>query len=49
VILEVSGQSVKKPSEFVNLLNEARSEGKNRVLMRVKSGTATRFLVVPTG
>jgi hypothetical protein len=30
-------------------LTEARTAKKNNILMRIKSGDATRFVVLPTG
>jgi serine protease Do len=49
VILEVAGKPVSKPADVRTALNEARSGGKRTVLMRVKSGEATRFVALPLG
>jgi serine protease Do len=49
VILEVGGKAVGKPAEVNQALADARSGGKRVVLMRVKSGEATRFVAVPLG
>jgi serine protease Do len=49
VILEVAGKSVSTPSEVRTALADARAEGKRTVLMRVKSGDATRFVALPLG
>jgi len=49
VILEVAGKAVSSPGEIRTALNDARSGGKRTVLMRVKSGDATRFVAVPLG
>ena len=49
VILEVGGKSVGNASDMRNALSEAKSQGKHQVLMRVKTGDATRFAAVPLG
>ena len=49
VILEVGGKAVSHPSEVRNALKDARAGGKRTVLMRVKSGDATRFVALPLG
>jgi serine protease Do len=49
VIMEVSGKSVMMPDQIQSALNTARSEGKQSILMRLKSGDAMRFVAVPTG
>jgi serine protease Do len=49
VILEVAGKSVSTPSEVRTALADARSEGKRTVLLRVKTGEATRFVALPLG
>jgi serine protease Do len=49
VILEVAGKTVSTPSEVRTALADARSDGKRTVLMRVKSGEATRFVALPLG
>jgi serine protease Do len=49
VILEVSGKAVSKPEEVRKALDDARKDGKGAVLMRVKSGEATRFVALPVG
>ena len=49
VILEVAGEAVKEPAEVRKALEVARSTGKRTVLMRVKSGEATRFVAIPVG
>jgi invasion protein IalB len=43
VILEVSHEAVKVPSDVDNALDEARRTGKRSVLLRVKSGDGTHF------
>jgi serine protease Do len=48
VILEVAGKSVTRPSEVVQAIDAAKTDGKKTVLMRVKSGENERFLALPT-
>jgi serine protease Do len=47
VILEVAGKSVATAGEVREALDAARTENKNSVLMRVKSGGSSRFVAVP--
>ena len=47
VILEVGGKSVSTASEVREAISTARTENKNSVLMRVKSGGQSRFVAVP--
>jgi serine protease Do len=49
VILEVAGIRVATPADVRKALQGARSGGRNTVLMRVKSGDATRFVALPLG
>jgi serine protease Do len=49
VILDVGGKAVATPGDVRNALREARAQGKRTVLMRVKSGEATRFVALPLG
>ena len=49
VILEVAGKEVSSPSDVRTALNDARTEGKRTVLMRVKSGDSTKFVALPLG
>ena len=49
VILEVGGKIVSTPAEVRTALNDARTEGKRTVLMRVKSGDSTKFVALPLG
>ena len=49
VILDVGGTRVSTPADVKKALGEARTASKNSVLMRIKSGDATRFVVLPTG
>jgi serine protease Do len=47
VILEVAGKSVTSPGDVREAINAARTENKNTVLMRIKSGGSSRFVAVP--
>jgi serine protease Do len=47
VILEVGGKSVSTAGEVRDAINTARTDNKNSVLMRVKSGGQSRFVAVP--
>jgi len=49
IILEVGGKSVANVSDLRKALSEAKSQGKHQILMRVKTGDATRFVAVPLG
>jgi serine protease Do len=47
VILEVAGKMVANATDVRDAINAARSDNKNSVLMRVKSGGQSRFVAVP--
>jgi len=47
VILDIGGKAVSTPAEVRKALADARSNAKRTVLMRVKSGEATRFVAIP--
>src|SRR6059058_1405498 len=47
VILEVGGKSVSTAGDIRDAINTARTDNKNSVLMRVKSGGQSRFVAVP--
>jgi serine protease Do len=47
VILEVGGMPVKDPREVRDILAKAKKDGKKSVLMRVKSGSQTKFVALP--
>jgi serine protease Do len=47
VILEVAGKSVASAGEVREAIDAARTDNKNSVLMRVKSGGSSRFVAVP--
>ena len=49
VILEVGGKKVANPSDVRSALRDAQKEGKRTILMRVKSGDATRFVALRLG
>jgi serine protease Do len=47
VILEVGGKSVATPNDVRDAFSAARTDNKNSVLMRVKSGGSSRFVAMP--
>jgi serine protease Do len=47
VILDVAGTAVATPADVRKVLADVRASGKQNVLMRVKSGEATRFVALP--
>ena len=47
VILNVAGKAVSTPAEIRKAMADARADAKRTVLMRVKSGEATKFVAVP--
>jgi serine protease Do len=47
IILEVAGKTVLTPGEVREAIAAARSENKNSVLVRVKSGNSSRFVAMP--
>jgi serine protease Do len=47
VILEVAGKSVASAGDVRSAIDAARTESKNSVLMRVKSGGSSRFVALP--
>jgi len=47
VILEVAGKSVATPGDVREALEAARTDKKNSVLMRLRSGDASRYVAVP--
>jgi serine protease Do len=47
VILEVAGKSVTKPGDVGDALEAARIDKKGSVLMRLRSGDASRYVAVP--
>ncbi|MPZ55144.1 MAG: Do family serine endopeptidase [Rhizobiales bacterium] len=49
IILEVAGKPVSSPNDVRKAMDDARSGGKNTVLMRVKSEQGTRFVALPAG
>jgi serine protease Do len=49
VILEIGGNKVENPTDVSKALADAKGAGKRTVLMRVKSGEATRFVALPVG
>jgi len=49
VILEVGGKKVSNPADVRSALSEAQKDGKRSVLMRVKTGDASRFVALRLG
>jgi serine protease Do len=49
VILEVGGKKVANPADVHGVLNDAQKDGKRTVLLRVKSGDATKFVALRLG
>jgi serine protease Do len=49
VILEVAGKSVANPTDVRDAIKAAHGDNKGTVLMRVRSGDATRYVAVPVG
>jgi serine protease Do len=47
VILEVAGKNVTKPGDVGDALEAARTDKKGSVLMRLRSGDASRYVAVP--
>ena len=47
VILEVAGKNVTNAGDVREAINAARTDNKNTVLMRVRSGGSSRFVAVP--
>jgi serine protease Do len=47
VILEVAGKSVANATDVREAINAARTDNKNSVLMRIKSGGSSRFVAIP--
>jgi serine protease Do len=49
IILDVAGKAVSDPSDVTKEIADLHKAGKHTVLMRVKSGNATKFVAVPLG
>jgi serine protease Do len=49
IILDVAGKAVSNPADVTKELADLHKAGKHTVLMRVKSGNATRFVAIPFG
>jgi serine protease Do len=49
VILDVAGKTVSNPSDVSKEIADLTKAGKHTVLMRVKSGDATKFVALPLG
>jgi serine protease Do len=49
VILEVAGKKVGNPGDLTNAIQVAQKDGKRTVLLRVKSGSGTKYVTLPVG
>jgi serine protease Do len=49
IILDVAGKAVSNPSDVSKEIADLHKAGKHTVLMRVKSGNATKFVAIPFG
>jgi serine protease Do len=49
VILEVGGKAVSTPEELQSHLSDARRDGRQNVLLRLRSGDTMRFVALPIG
>ena len=49
VILEISGKKVEDPDDIKQSISEARSIGRNAILIRVSNGESSRFVAFPIG
>jgi serine protease Do len=49
IILDVAGKAVSNPSDVTKEIADLHKAGKHTVLMRVKSGNATKFVAIPFG
>ena len=49
IILEVAGKSVTSPSDVRDAIKAAHADHKDTVLMRVRTGDASRYIAVPLG
>ena len=49
IILDVNGHVVNSPADVRREVNDVRAQSKHVVLLRVKTGDATRFVAVPIG
>ena len=47
MILEVAGKNVTSAGDVREAIDAARTDNKNSVLMRVKSGGSSRFVALP--
>jgi len=49
VIIEVGSHAVNTPAEVRKMVDEARTQSKRAVLLRIKRGDAMSFVAVPIG
>ena len=49
MIIEVGSQAVNMPADVRKMIDEARSQSKRAILLRIKRGEAMSFVGIPTG
>jgi serine protease Do len=49
MIVEVGRRAVKTPADVRTIVDEARTQSKRAILMRIRRGDATSFVAIPTG
>jgi 16S rRNA U1498 N3-methylase RsmE len=49
VIIEVGNQAVNTPADVRKIIEEARSQSKRAILLRIKRGEAMTFVGIPVG
>ena len=49
VIIEVGNQAVTTPADVRKMIDEARSQSKRAILLRIKRGDAMSFVGIPVG
>jgi serine protease Do len=49
VIIEVGNQAVNTPADVRKIIDEARTQSKRAILLRIKRGEAMSFVGIPTG
>ena len=47
VIIDVGHRAVNKPADVRKMVEEARTQSKRAVLLRIKRGDAVRFVAIP--
>ena len=49
VIIEIGNQAVNTPADVRKMIDEARSQSKRAILLRIKRGDAMSFVGIPVG